>query len=311
MSVFICLSLFVINVSAYVAPYSLSDATSTVAEAVNSYGEALETYRYYIQVPNGENGPAGVRSGEKVPSWLNEFSDADQDGKLDFGPGIFWWEANAKDCPVPQAWTGYRVEKGDADGIYYADVPVNVTAVNWNNGIYTGDDPSAEIYSAGGMTGTVGTECYLPGENPLYPGGLADFNNMICILDPDRPSGVPEYHDAYSTQWYYYYGEGHYGVYDPSGAEINDAFIENKCVNPDHDHTRSMDICGDADVDNVVTVADTTKIQQHLVSLAVLPFSEKTADVDDDNLVSIVDATIIQQYLAKINVKYPVGELIS
>ena len=280
--------------------YSLSSKVPTVAEAIKAYGSSVSTYRYYVQVPNGENGPTGTKGdfkGQKVPTWLNKFSDTNGDGELDYGPGLYWWDA--KGCPNPDAWVGYRVEKGDAPGVYYADVPVDVTLVIWNNGINAGMDKTAEIFKANGQSGNIGCEYYDPGESPLYPEGLDNFNNMIFIMDPNKASDKTDVSPVrnFGGEWYFYYGNGHYGTKNPAGQTIDEEFIEKSCVNPDHDHL----LLGDADKDKRVSIFDVTAIQLVLANRwSIDKISVENADVDGDGEVTIADATIIQRALANL-----------
>ena len=309
--IFIVLSvLFIVAISSSalsVASYSLSEETPSVADAIKEYDRPVETHRYYFQVPDGNNGPVAVEGklkGMKYPSWLNSCSDTDSDGELDFGPAVYWYDM--KDCPNPDSWVGYRVEKGDAHGIYYADVPVNVTELIWNNGLfYEMDD---ERFSLAQSSCLIGCEYYEPGENMFYPAGIEDFDNMICIINPDRESDLPEEPDVYGVVWYYYYGDGHYGLCAPVDFNVEKDFIEEKCINPDHKHVKSEMLYGDVDEDTSITIADSTRIQQYLVNLSPSVFNVAAADTDDDKNVTIADATIIQQFLAKIPNRFKVGE---
>ena len=288
-------------ISAFAASYSLDKNTPTVAQFLKSKGYSGETYRYYIQVPNGNNGPVGKTGdfkGKKVPTWLNEFTDKDNDGVLDLGPALYWFDAPSP-CPNPEDWVGYRVEKGDAEGIYYADVPVDVTVIVWNNGINAGMDETAPIFKANGQSGNIGAEYYDPGENPLYPDGTDNFNNMICILNPDDVKAGTDVSPVknFGAIWYYYYGNGHYGTKNPEGQTIDEEFIEKNCVNPDHDHL----LLGDADKDKRVSIFDVTAIQLVLANRwSIDKISVENADVDADGEVTIADATIIRRTLLKL-----------
>lgn len=292
-------SVSAIQVFAAGESYSLSESTPSVAEAIAAYGGSVETYRYYVQIPTGDNGPIGTTGdfkGQKVPSWLNSYSDANNDGVLDYGPGLYWWDA--LDCPNPEAWAGYRVEKDETcENVYYADVPVNVTSIIWNNGINGGMDTTADIFKAVGQTGNIGSEYYDPDENPLIPEGTENFNNMICILTPDRVSEATDVSPVrnFGADWYYYYGGGHYGTHNPGDEVIDEAFIEKYCVNPDHDHL----LKGDADKDKRVSIFDVAAIQLVVAERwDSESISFENSDVDNDGEITSSDALLIQRFLA-------------
>ena len=297
--VLMTVSIAAISVSA-ADSYDLSSSTPSVAQAIKAYGGTIPTYRYYLQVPNGENGPVGTEgdfAGKKVPTWLNKYSDADGDGVLDYGPAIYWWDI--PDSPNPDAWVGYRVEVGDAPGIYYADVPVAVTSIIWNNGINAGMDTTTDKFKANGQSGNIGSEYYDANESFSVPEGTDNFDNMICILNPNVASPVTDVSPVanFGANWYYYYGTGHYGSVKPEG-DVTDEFIESNCTNPDHDHFMR----GDADKDKRISIFDATTIQLWLANRlsADADFSEANADADADGDVTVADATTIQYYLAKL-----------
>ena len=69
-------------------------------------------------------------------------------------------------------------------------------------------------------------------------------------------------------------------------------------------------ICGDADGNGEVTIMDVTCIQRYLVHDDPEGFNEAAADVDGDGSVTSLDATWIQRSMARIDVPYPIGEII-
>ncbi len=67
-------------------------------------------------------------------------------------------------------------------------------------------------------------------------------------------------------------------------------------------------VIGDADGDGVVSVMDSTEIQRHCASLAVITGIGLTAgDVDKDSHVSVMDSTAIQRFMAGFNEGFDIG----
>ncbi len=153
--------------------------------------ENVETYRYYFYMPN---------------DWYNEYADT---------ANIYWWEGSGACGRFP----GYNAYKSDVANIYYCDVPQDVTSIIWNNGFDGGEDITADCYIKAVQTVIIGSEYYDPGESPLYPNGTNNFDNMIYVLDPNKIK-INEYSGkkTYGGEWYYYYGNGEYGV-QPTRAE--------------------------------------------------------------------------------------------
>ena len=202
--------------------YSITDeGIKTVDEAVKEAG-VTETRRYWFIMPDGKNGMKDTETGEYAPSWYNEYTD---------DAGIYWWDGDAK----PDGWCGYKAMKGDAENVYYADVPVTVTSIIWNNGIDRSADPSLPIYSLIAQTVIINTENAEPGEYDTLPNGTPEsegFDNMVYVICPDNYYSELSYARPYRGQWYYYYGRGCYGLI--KGGESD---VKVNCVNPDHDHT--------------------------------------------------------------------------
>lgn len=69
-------------------------------------------------------------------------------------------------------------------------------------------------------------------------------------------------------------------------------------------------IYGDADGNGVVTIADVSRIQQHLVDIdpPIAPENMKGAIVTGNEELSIADATLIQYYLANMIERFPAEE---
>ena len=136
--------------------------------------------------------------------WLNKSTDTTGNTA-----GIYWWDdINRMSC-----WPGIPAKKGDIEGVYYYDVPKDVTTIIWNNYFDGGADPSASYYSDAHLTVEIGTEFYEAGESEWYPEGLTSFDNMIYVIDPDlHPWDILERMNQSAGEWYYYYGNGEYGT---------------------------------------------------------------------------------------------------
>ena len=154
----------------------------------------LSTNRYYFYAPN---------------DWENKFSK---------DVGIYWWEGT-NNCEF--LYLGYKAKKADIDGIFYYDVPTDVTSIIWNNFIDSGTDYDSEVYKSARQSANIGTEYYEPNESEVYPEGLESFDNMVYVLDYDTidyNSFIPQY--PVHGEWYYYYGNGEYGTTPEKGDVV-------------------------------------------------------------------------------------------
>lgn len=181
--------------------------------------EGIETNRYYFYMPS---------------DWYNDCA---------FDAGIYWWLGS----DAPAAWPGYGAQNGDADQVYYCDVPVNSTTIIWNNGYDGGEDSTDPNYAKAIQTVDVASQFYSDGDTDTYDSdwfaemeasfngdkatlgtfadnffydeeyGLGfsfDFDNMIYVINPDMISENPLNGKITSGgDWYFYYGNGEYGTY--------------------------------------------------------------------------------------------------
>lgn len=183
-----------------------------VKRAVREYREtssnrSFTTKRYYFLRPDGISGkPATDKShyekGQYIPSWDNEYSE---------GKTCITWSDTAQLQSLD--YPGFVAMSSDEDDIFYADIPDFVTDISWNNGVkYSGDyDDTMWLYAR--KTVNIPCEYYDEGENETYPDGLDSFENMIFVLDPDQTAwGCPGEPASEPGEWYYYYGDGCYGV---------------------------------------------------------------------------------------------------
>ena len=217
------------------------DAQLSVKEAVEQYeaenGAKVNTNRYYFLMPNGSNGNMGTDDTgeyykEFAPSWYNEYTTGDA--------GIYWWDTGKLE---PAQWTGYKMEKDECESIYYADVPDFVETVIFNNNVNGGMDMQDPIYYKAYQSVNLIVSNYYYGESPSYPYGIDSMDNMIFVVDPELNSSFESNRPVYGGEWYYYYGDGCYGI-----SEHNDP---KNCIRDDHNHNEdyytvagSWKLCG-------------------------------------------------------------------
>lgn len=187
-----------------------------VTDVVNS-DEKVETHSYMFYVPQ---------------DWRNEYNDyynynpetKSFDGAGgNFAAGIYWWEGpyNCNDYQgeLDNAWPGYAVTE-TVDGnpnIFRADVPVNAGKFIWNNLVDGGMDNTLPVYTAAIQSMDIGNEYYDPNEDGygFYPDGIPEgFDGMIFVCNPKATEENPLTHKyTYKGVWFYYYGNGEYGIY--------------------------------------------------------------------------------------------------
>ena len=247
-------------------------ATATSSEmdvntAVNQYkelsGEDFTTRRYYFLRPDGTNGETS-KTGEiyekdsYVPSWNNDNACATH---------ISWEKTDRLDH---DNYLGFVAMNGDSDGVYYADVPDFVTTIMWNNGVDYKNSADDEMWFYAHNTFNIGCEYYDVGESDNYPMGLDSFDNMIFVIDPDKtPWGNIGDPGDEPGEWYYYYGDGCYGL-RANGSTLD-------CMRDDHDHEKRGDVhivAGDAIVCG--TNWDPTDLNNELVFNEETGMYEKT-----------------------------------
>ncbi|MBQ9515876.1 MAG: dockerin type I repeat-containing protein [Ruminococcus sp.] len=266
----------------------------TVDEAVAQYKEQVdknaETRRYYFQMPDGIHGYRD-ENGKVAESWYNEYSQ---------GAGIYWW-GNVP--AAPDGWTGYRANVADAEQhIYYADVPVQIESIIWDNGV-DGRELSNADQTKAKCTIDISCTDIEPGDIDTMPEGAQSLDNCIVVVDPNVYTAVLQ---PYTNHFvYFYYGDGCYGEYATDSASFTD--VDHNCCNPDHfdkdgKHVgyHHSTLRGDYDEDDEVTVLDATRAQRILADLDVRPSDDFLAsvDADGDGELTITDATRIQRVIA-------------
>lgn len=288
-------------------PASAADSLKTAAEALSEYrqktGKAVETIRYYFLLPNGNNCITG-KDGKKADSWKNDQTDS---------AGIYWWSGNTY---MPESWPGYAAIRVGSTDMFYADIPLGVTNIIWNNILPDGDlSRQSQMFEIGIDNG------------PDYPVSYL-MNNAVFVVDPDNSSVNPLSNRVeYSLEFYEYYGEDHFGkdheclnaehqhdgetfteptvapetdpVTEPNTEADTEAVTEPQTEAGTEIATEAeITKLGDADGDGGISILDATVIQRHLADLTNESFNEAAADVDGDNIVTILDATQIQRHLA-------------
>lgn len=195
--------------------------------------EVTSTNRYYFYMPE---------------IWKNEYTDT---------AGIYWWDGT----DAPKSWPGYKAHETEVKGVYYYDVPKDVTTIIWNNHLDGGSDINAEIYNFSDHTNNICAEFYFPDEVPVYPEGVESFDGMIYVVDFRNYSSSYWNKTSYMGEWYYYYGNGEYGL-TPKKGEV---FCKNSYLMEPLEvgEFAVMDINADGDIN----VKDATVIQKYCAKL--------------------------------------------
>ncbi len=161
---------------------------SVSADLASLPEQPADTNRYYFYMPE---------------QWCNDYTTS---------AGIYWWEGT----DAHTAWPGIEANKADADGVFYYDVPTDVTTIIWNNTVDGGKDTTLDIYKAAVQTKNIPCQWYDPGESDTYPDGIPEeegFNGMIYVTDCAQKQ-IDDFGGklTYGGEWYYYYGDGKYGT---------------------------------------------------------------------------------------------------
>ncbi len=158
--------------------------------ALNQDNTPTKTYRYYFYMPE---------------DWLNKSTELTGNKA-----GVYWWEGTASHAQ----WPGIPAKKGDVEGVYYYDLPTDVTKIIWNNYLNGGVNSTASSdYYKAYRTGNISLEGYAPSENDFYPDGIDTFDKMIYVLDYYSMYWLDQDNDlVYYGEWFYYYGNGEYGL---------------------------------------------------------------------------------------------------
>lgn len=123
--------------------------------------------------------------------WENEYSSTAY---------IYWWNGTGAQSSFP----GVECTKADIEGLYYYDVPEDVEYIMWNNGVdFNENSTNNNEYRF---------SCYTDTFN---------HKNKVYVVDHDRTTDyIQSYQIECYGNWYYYYGNGEYGLYEEKGEEF-------------------------------------------------------------------------------------------
>ncbi len=190
-----------------------------ITDVVNSDPEiqvGTKTYRFYMP-----------------DSWYNDRND-NYDGKnLDScSAGIYWWTTsyNSDDYKGDnaQGWPGFRILEQDPDDphIFVAHVPEDAGTIIFDNTVDGGQSNQHPNYGFNYQTIDVMTKYVDVDDDPygFYENGLESMDGMIYVVNP-KDTTVNEFSGATTTKgdWFYYYGEGKYGL----TPELGDTYFAN------------------------------------------------------------------------------------
>ncbi|MBQ3416379.1 MAG: dockerin type I repeat-containing protein [Ruminococcus sp.] len=251
---------------------------SMTAFAENS--ESDETYTVYFYIPDGRTLSAQYED-VTSPAFFK-----------DQAPYVYWF---CYDRESHSEWPGVLMQKTDDDCVYQAEVPADAGFLIFNDNGY---DAENHQYRADSFRTR---DIYIQKEDmeeyynhyPDVPISYDSVDGMIYVVTDVYLSETLG-NSFYFGDWYYYYGDGCYGVTDIAATgERKEAC----CLNPAHTH--DVFILGDADRDTTVSVMDATCIQKYKASLIGEDRIDlNAADVDTDGVVTVLDATKIQKQLA-------------
>ncbi len=244
--------------------------------------EETTTNRYYFYMPE---------------IWKNEYTDT---------AGIYYWEGT----DACDSWPGYKAHETEVKGVFYYDVPKDVTTIIWNNYLDGGFDEEEKIYHLANQTNNICSEFYFPDESEAYPEGVASFDGMIFVTDFRCYTSDYSGKATYDGEWYYYYGNGEYGL-TPEKSEV---FCKNSyLVDPLESGEFAL---LDVNADGSINVKDATVIQKYCAKLidldeaALMRTNGWYYDLDENKMVinvTVREATYIQKFVA--NLLYIHGEI--
>ena len=222
---------------------------------------AEDCYRYYFYLPE---------------DWKNDYA---------YTAGIYWWEGTGAHA----AWPGQEADPADHEGVYYCDVPQDVTTIIWNNFLDGGTDRTLPIYQAAIQTVNIGSEYYDAGESDNYPEGTDSFDGMIYVTDNEKIDINPfSGKMTVGGEWYYYYGNGEYGFTPVRGdGEIFTDDVTNKDV------TRPTESPTDPSVSGATGTTDTepTETTAEATTAEVTTAEVTTAEVTTAEVTTTVTTT--------------------
>lgn len=235
-----------------------------------STNDEIETNRYYFYMPE---------------MW--------SDSEYTLGVGIYWWAGT----DAASSWPGYEAIESEVENVYYYDVPKDVTNIIWNNLAVGGIDTPAEVHENDLQTISVNCEYYEVGDSDTYPNGLESFDGMIFVVDLRDSDKAPLDKNAeYMGEWYFYYGNGEYGITPEKGDEVyTDSYLNEPLVPADE---YAM---GDVNLDGKLNIKDATAIQKFAAKMIDFDETQQAlADYNADEKINVKDATMIQKKIANL-----------
>ncbi|MBQ7505136.1 MAG: Ig-like domain-containing protein [Ruminococcus sp.] len=211
-----------------------------ITEVVNKdpdTGTDIKTRKYRFYLPD---------------AWCNDRNDNYDGTSLDScAAGIYWWGTtyNSDDFKNGianpdgtteydnvQGWPGYRVLEQDPDDphIFVCEVPEDCGTIIFNNLVDGGTTPVDNPgYGFNYQTVNISTSYTDPEDDeyrfytttkdgqPITPENPMTFDDMIFVVDPKNTS-INDYSGVATTggDWFYYYGDGKYGVTPEQGDEV-------------------------------------------------------------------------------------------
>ncbi len=115
---------------------------------------------------------------------------------------------------------------------------------------------------------------------------------MIYVINYTVNKGGYQGRDSYFGEWYFYYGNGEYGIYPTKEQSESNGVL--KTASEDG---KKIDM-GDSNLDGTISIKDATEIQKYIVGLTDLTYvQEFVSDINGDIEINISDATDIQKLL--------------
>lgn len=199
--------------------------------------------------------------------------------------GVYWEGDSA-----PEDSRGYEAPRTAIPNLYYYDVPEEVEEIVFNN-FYNGP------WSLPARTYKIKTTGYDQNESDSYPWGIDSFDGMIYVIHSGYEKvRIDEINVEYifDGEWYYYYGNGEYGLTPEKGKEFYTANYLDAPLTPDFE-------AGDVNRDENLNIKDATLIQKFIAKMVSLsPAQQALADFNADGKINVKDATAIQKKIAKI-----------
>ncbi len=170
--------------------------------------------------------------------WRNSYNDTYDGESLDScSAGVYWWGTsyNPEDYygTDRNGWPGYNItETEEADSnIFVAKCPSDASTIIFNNTVDGGEitqkENDLDRFYAAENTVNITSEFYMPNEDKygFYPDGTDDVDGMIYVCNlADTEINEFSGRSTYCGAWFYYYGNGEYGIYkDYDDAVDNNA----------------------------------------------------------------------------------------